>query len=122
MEKSAPLKQGGGSMSFRINGIEWNIVWVHSSSANLRRSDGTITVGVTDFGTKCVYLSRALHGEFLKKVMAHELCHCFCFSYNIVMSVDEEERLADWIATYGEDLIYLLDDIMRTMLKKAYAM
>ena len=47
--------------------------------------------------------------------MAHELTHCFCFSYDIVLDIDEEERMADFIATYGEELIFLLDDVMRSI-------
>lgn len=46
------------------------------------------------------------------QILAHELCHCFCFSYNIHMPIEQEEYLADWISLYGADLIYLLDDLM----------
>ena len=105
---------------FVINGIEWNIVWVNANSSDLMRSDGSITVGMTDFNTKSVYLSNKLKGSFLRRVMAHELCHCFCFSYDVYMPIEEEERLADWISLYGTELVYLLDDLMGTVLKKAY--
>ena len=100
---------------FTINGYNWDIVWVSPNSDNLRRSDGSITVGMTDWNTKCVYLSKSLKGAFLRRV----LCHCFCFSYNISMPIEEEEFMADWISTYGTELVYLLDDLMQTM-KKAY--
>lgn len=103
---------------FEINGIKWDIVWVNPNSDNLSRSDGSITVAVTDWNDKCVYLSDMLQGTFLRKVMAHELCHCFCFSYNVVMPIDEEERLADWISLYGTELIYLLDDIMSNVVRR----
>ena len=105
-------------MDFEINGISWDIVWVNPNSNNLRRSDGSITVAVTDWNDKCVYMSNVLRGAFLRKVMAHELVHCFCFSYDVYMPIQEEERLADWVATYGTELIYLLDDIIK-ILKKA---
>lgn len=107
---------------FTINGYEWNIVWVRPNSDNLRRSDGSITCAVTDWNDMSVYVSNALRGAFLRRVMAHELCHCFCFSYNISIPIEEEEFMADWISLYGSDLVYLLDDLMNTVLKKAYAM
>ena len=107
---------------FVINGLEWDIVWVNANSSDLMRSDGSITVGMTDFNTKCIYLSNKLKGSFLRRVMAHELCHCFCFSYDVYMPIEEEERLANWISLYGTELVYLLDDLMGTVLKKAYAM
>lgn len=100
---------------FIINGIQWDIVFVEQYNNNLRRSDGSITVGVTDFPKRTVYLSELLKGAFLRKVVAHELTHCFCFSYDIVLDIDEEERMADFIATYGEELIFLLDDVMRSI-------
>ena len=104
---------------FEINGIQWDIVWVNPNSDNLRRSDGSITVAVTDWNDKCVYMSNMLHGGFLRRVMAHELVHCFCLSRNIYMPIQEEERLADWVSLHGADLVYLLDDLMKT-LEKAY--
>ena len=104
---------------FEINGIQWKIVWVNSNSDNLRCSDGSITVAVTDWNDKCVYMSNMLRGGFLRRVTAHELVHCFCFSYDVYMPIEEEERLAIWVSEYGEELIILLDDIMRA-LKKAY--
>lgn len=100
---------------FIINGIQWDIVFVEQYNDNLRRSDGSITVGVTDFPQRTVFLSNLLKGPFLRKVMAHELCHCFCFSYDLTFDIEEEERMADFIATYGEELIYLLDDVMRNI-------
>ena len=98
---------------FEINGVLWKIKFENPNSEQLKRSDGSRTVGVTDFNEKTVFLSNLLVGAFLKRVMAHELCHCFCFSYDIHLDIDEEERMADFIATYGEELLYLLDDIMR---------
>lgn len=98
---------------FVINNISWKIKFVEPYSEDLLRSDGSRTVGVTDFNVRTVYLSNLLRGPFLRKVVAHEICHCFCFSYDLNFEIEEEERLADFVATYGEELIYLLDDIMR---------
>lgn len=104
---------------FEINGYNWSLVFVNNNSEKLMRSDGSITVGMTDWKDRCVYLSNKLHGSFLRRVLAHELCHCFCFSYNVVMPIEEEEYLAYWISLYGSELVYLLDDLMRMVLQKA---
>lgn len=103
---------------FEINGIKWDIVWVNPNSENLRRSNGSITVAVTDWNDKCVYMSNKIRGNFLRRVMAHELVHCFCFSYNMIMPIEEEEYLANWISLYGTELVYLLDDLMQSVLRK----
>lgn len=106
-------------MGFEINGVKWNIVFVEPYDGCLMRSDGSRTVGMTDGNKNIVCLSKMLRGAFLRRVLAHELCHSFAISYNIHMPMEEEERLADWIATYGTELVYLLDDLMCTM-KKAH--
>ena len=103
---------------FTINGIDWEIIYVNPFSDDLRRSDGSLTVGVTDMPKRSVFLSNRLRGAFLRKVLAHELVHCFMFSYSIYIPIEEEEYIADWVATYGTDLIYLLDDLMRGIISR----
>ena len=105
-------------MSFEINGIEWEIIYVHPFSDDLRRSDGSLTLGVTDMSKRAVFLSYELKGAMLRRVLAHELTHCFCFSYSIYIPIEQEEFMADWISLYGADLIYLLDDLMKNILRK----
>lgn len=106
-------------MKFEINGVKWNIVFVPPQSNRLTRSDGSKTVGVAFLDETTIYLSNRLRGAFMRRVTAHELCHAFCLSYSIFMSIDEEERLADWVATYGTELVYLLDDLMVALKKVA---
>lgn len=100
-----------------INDMIWDIIFVNSNSEKLRRSDGSYTVGMTeDLGdSHTVYLSNSLHGEFLRHVLCHELVHCFMFSYSIYLSIEEEEYIANWVANYGTELIYILDDILYSM-------
>lgn len=100
---------------FIINNIMWRIAFVPNDSDKLMRSDGSISLAVTDFNDKAVYVSDKVNDGYLRKIIAHELCHCFCFSYNIYMPIHQEEYLADWISLYGADLIYLLDDLMITL-------
>lgn len=102
-------------MGFEINGVKWNIVFVSPQSDRLKRSDGSRTVGVTFLEENTIYIANCLKGAFMRRVVAHELCHALCMSYNIHMSLDEEERLADWVATYGTELVYLLDDLIRIL-------
>mgnify|MGYP006922324482 FL=1 len=97
---------------FVVNGVTWRIERVSPGSACLKRSDGSETVGVTDGNTFTIYISNRLRGAFLRRVMAHELCHAFCMSYNIHMPIEQEEYLADWIGLYGTELVYLLDEIL----------
>lgn len=100
---------------FTINGIEWYLVFVRPESRLLRRSDGSMTLAVTDWNDRTVYVSDAPKGAFLRKIIAHELTHCFCFSFDIHMPIEQEEYMADWISVYGEDLVHVLDSLMRIL-------
>lgn len=106
-------------MKFVLNNQEWKLQFVKPKNNNLIRSDGSITIGMTDNNTKTVYINNRLSNYVTDKVLAHELCHVFCFSYDIYLPIEQEEYLADWISLYGRELVYLLDDLMQT-LKKAY--
>lgn len=98
-----------------INNIEWLIMFVQSGSIFLTRSDGTVTLGMTDGRTKTIYLDDNLRGSMLDRVLAHELVHAFMFSYDIHIDIEFEEYIADWISLYGRDLVYLLDNLMQKM-------
>lgn len=99
-------------MNFSINGIRWKIIFVDSNNPKLFRSDGSKTVGMTDWNTCSVYIADNLDDDFLDRVLCHELCHCICFSYDIHMDMEQEEFLADWVSLYGRQVIELLDDLL----------
>lgn len=104
---------------FIINGIGWNLIFVHGASPDLLRSDGTTSLAVTDWNSRSIFVSTAPKKAYLRRIIAHELCHAFCFSYDISMPIEQEEYLAGWISLYGTDLVYLLDNIMSSLSRRA---
>lgn len=98
---------------FNINGIDWAIVKTSPNHHKLVRSDGSFTVGACDNDTKTIYLNENLTDNFLKKVLCHEITHAAMFSYGVNISIEQEELLADLIATYGEEIIYITNKIFR---------
>lgn len=107
-------------MNFELNGIQWQIVWVDNKSSLLSRTDGSMSVGVTDMNTHCIYLAKSLYGAFLRKVIIHELCHCVCMSYNIYMPIEQEEMLCDFVATYGDQVFDIVDILTGYMGDRMY--
>ena len=91
---------------FFINKVRWNIVFVPFNSYQLLKSDGHLTFATCDDITKTIYINNQIYGKFLKKVLCHEITHAAMFSYGINLTVDQEELLADLIATYGDEIIY----------------
>ena len=106
-------------MTFRVNNQQWQVLFVNPSNNNLKRSDGSITIGMTDNNTKTIYINNRLNDYMIDKCLAHELCHVFAFEFDYYMPIETEEIVADFISLYGRDIIYLLDDLMN-ILKKAY--
>ena len=100
---------------YKINGITWYMSRVRSDSPMLMRSDGSITVGMCDRETQTIYISDALHGRFLRKVILHEICHSAMFSHGIDMSVDQEELFCDLLATYGDEIIAITDSVFKAL-------
>ena len=101
---------------FVINKTKWHLKFVPVGSHQLTRSDGTLTIGMTDANTHFIYLSDKLYGDLLEHVLCHELCHCVCFSYNISLPIETEEWLCNFMADYGKEIIYLLDDLLQNLL------
>lgn len=90
---------------FTINNETWDIALVAPEHPMLQRSDGSFTIGVCDDNKKVIFINDTLDNVLFKKVLCHELTHAAMFSYDVNLGIDEEEILADIIATYGEEII-----------------
>lgn len=102
-----------------MNGERWRVAVVPSNSQWLARSDGTLTLGVTDSNVMTVFLSKQLRGSLLRKVLLHELTHAWMFSYNYHLSLDEEEFVCDFLASNAEAIIAKADEIICYSLNRA---
>lgn len=98
-------------MKTTINGIEWKIV-LTTNTENLKRSDGSITLGVTDLNVLTIFLWKGLKDDMFRKVLIHELSHAFIFSYDYYLTLEEEEFLCSFIDTYAEDIIHEADSLI----------
>ena len=106
-------------MRFTVNNQEWQLLFVNPSNSNLKRSDGSITIGMTDNNTRTVYINNRLSDYMTNKVLAHELVHVFAFSFDYSMPIEVEEVVADFFSLFGRDMVNILDDLTM-ILKKAY--
>lgn len=98
---------------FLINNEYWYIVFVPSNSNILYRTDGTLSLATCDDETKTIYINNKLDGDFLHKVLCHEITHAAMFSYNIYLSLEQEELLADIIATYGDEIVHITNKVFK---------
>lgn len=103
---------------FKINGDEWKILFVPPNNIQLARSDGQRTLGVCDNDTKTIYINNSLNNTFLQKVLCHEITHAAMFSYGIELTLEQEELLADLLAIYGQEVIYIANSLFNRIKEK----
>ena len=104
-------------MRVEINNIEWDIIFTNNTD-DLKRSDGSVTFGVTDVNVLGIFIWSSLRGRMLRKVMIHELSHAFIFSYGYFLTLEEEEFLCSFIDTYAEDIISYTYSILTEAFKE----
>lgn len=86
-------------------------MFVDPSSDWLVDRTGNLTVATTDPHTRYIYLSTDLSGDFLNRVLIHELGHCVMISYDLLDDIhrmvypeywiEAEEWVCNFIADYG---------------------
>ena len=66
-----------------------------------------------DDSLKCIFVATGLSMVLLKKVLCHEIVHAAMFSYNVDLTIEQEELVADLIATYGEEIIEITNQMFK---------
>lgn len=107
---------------FYMNGLHWNVRWAKATDPILVDRTGSLTVAVTDPDTMTIYLSNKLRGEFLTRVVLHELSHAMMISYGYLEQihryckkrywVDMEELIANLIAQQAKEIFQRAYDIV----------
>lgn len=101
-----------------INGEEWRVALVSPFDSALQRSDKGYTLGACDDSEKTIFINKELSQEYIERVLCHELTHAAMFSYNIELSLEQEEILADLIATYGQEIVHITNLVFKRIVEK----
>ena len=107
---------------FYMNGLRWRVRFTYPTDPVLVDRTGTLTIGVTDPQSMTIYLSNKLRGEFLTRVVLHELSHAMMISYGYLEQihryckkrhwVDMEELIANLIAQQAKEIFQRAYDIV----------
>lgn len=98
-------------MFININGIIWSIHIVPFNHIELRNPDNSYSLGCCNTQQKAIYINSNLSGYQLNKVIRHEITHAIIYSYDISLNAVIEELLADFCATYNEEILYYFNKI-----------
>ena len=96
---------------FLINNVYWKVAFVDPNFPLLQRMDGSYTIGACDNLTRTIYINELLSGDLLKKVLCHQITHAAMFSYNVDLSVEQEELVNEQPNVELEQIIYITNKI-----------
>ncbi len=105
-----------------MNGYLWRVKFVDPDSPKLVDRTRNLTVATTDPNEFCVYLSKDLKGDFLIRVLIHELAHCTMISFHLIDDIhrtvyreywmEAEEWVCNFIADYGMQMFKIAYSIV----------
>ena len=104
---------------FYMNGDWWSVRWAEPTDPILVDRTNVLTCAVTDPVTMTIYMSNKLRGEFLTRVVLHELSHAMMYSYNYLDEIHRYCKKRYWIEM--EELIAnLIADRAFEIYQRAY--
>ena len=102
-----------------INGIIWEVQIVPPTFPFLFTGI-SFTLGCCDNNTHTIYIADGLSESKFYKVLGHEMTHAAMFSYDVSLTYDQEELLADIISTYRGEIIAITNKVFRKIKKGQY--
>lgn len=100
-------------ITFVINGLGWQVRIVPPTYPMLLTDKNTFTLGCCDNSTRTIYIADGLSEAKFRKVLAHEVTHAAMFSYNVILTLDQEELLADIFSTYGDEIVAVTNKVFK---------
>lgn len=98
---------------FVINQISWQVQIVPPTYPALLMNYDRFTLGCCDNNIKTIFIADGLDEVKFRKVLAHEIIHAAMYSYNILLTEDQEELLADIFSTYGDEIIAITNKVFK---------
>ena len=111
---------------FYINHQLWFITFVYPVNNLLVDRTGELRVATTDPLLHVVYLSEDLYGDFLIRVLLHELGHCVIISYDLLKDIrrmvypeywiEAEEWICNFLADHSLMVAFTAKRILKEVL------
>lgn len=104
---------------FVINNSIWRVITVSADSEYLWDRTGNLTVATTDPKEHCIFVSSAIYGEFLIRVLIHEMTHVVLWEYKIIDKI-HMYCLPEYRIPMEEEICNILADYGRMVYETAY--
>ena len=86
----------------------------------LLTTSGYFTLGCCDIRNKIIYIAQGLGWQKFKKVLCHEITHAAMYSYQVYLTYDQEELIADILSTYGDEVITVTNRVFKKIKGNSY--
>ena len=107
-------------ITFVINGKAWQERLVPPSYPALLMNYDRFTLGCCDNISKTIFIADGLSESKFYKVLGHEIVHAAMFSYQVLLTEDQEELLADVFSTYGSEIVMVTNKVFRKIKKQGW--
>lgn len=107
---------------FILGGKLWKVRYVDPFSKVLVDRTGHLTVGTTDPSVRTIFLANHLRGDFLNRVLIHELGHAAMITFGLLDDIhrmvrpeywiEAEEWVCNFISDYGVQIYAAAHDIL----------
>lgn len=105
-----------------MNGYLWHVRYVDSDNPMLIDRTGEARVATTDPSACEIYMLKTLQGDFLQRVLCHELGHAAMISYNMLNEIhrmvrprywiEMEEWICNFLADYGLNIFKIAYSVL----------
>ena len=100
-------------LTFVINGLSWQVRIVPPTYPCFMLPSGDFTLGCCDNSILTIYIADGLDEFKFRKVLCHEITHAAMYSYQVSLTLDQEELLADIFSTYGNEIVNVTNKVFR---------
>jgi hypothetical protein len=104
------------SIDVNINDLCWTVQLAESGSEDLKDEDGNQAWGITFTDNLHIYIqNKNLAPAITKRIILHELCHAFIWSYGHVKDSYNEEELCYFFQSFGKQLLEMSEMIYKEL-------
>lgn len=96
-----------------INGLVWQVRIVPPTYPELFLPSGNFTLGCCNNSLLTIFIADGLDEVKFRKVLCHEITHAAMYSYQVNLTLDQEELLADIFSTYGDEIVMVTNKVFR---------
>ncbi|MBQ7139976.1 MAG: hypothetical protein IJO32_00555 [Bacilli bacterium] len=104
-------------MKVKIKNYNYEIIEVEQNDNNLIGNDNNYHWGICDYKQRKIFIMNDLMNKDKRTVLIHEVSHAFIEAYGFLQVKLNDEIMSDFIASYSEDILKIVNDYFMEVIK-----